>query len=59
MILLISVLFHQKSLKFISQNLYNSPHYNLQIANMSHLLDLSILKKNRDFTLLYLGQFIS
>ncbi|HCJ4241555.1 TPA: MFS transporter, partial [Legionella pneumophila] len=26
---------------------------------MSHLLDLSILKKNRDFTLLYLGQFIS
>ncbi|KTD20983.1 drug:proton antiporter [Legionella lansingensis] len=26
---------------------------------MSHLLDLSILKKNRDFSLLYLGQFIS
>ncbi|KGP62675.1 MFS transporter [Legionella norrlandica] len=26
---------------------------------MSHLLDLSILRKNRDFTLLYLGQFIS
>lgn len=26
---------------------------------MSHLLDLSILKTNRDFTLLYLGQFIS
>ncbi|KTD59078.1 MFS transporter [Legionella shakespearei] len=26
---------------------------------MSHLLDLSLLKKNRDFRLLYLGQFIS
>lgn len=26
---------------------------------MSHLLDLSLLKKNRDFRLLFLGQFIS
>lgn len=26
---------------------------------MSHLLDLSLLKRNRDFRLLYLGQFIS
>lgn len=26
---------------------------------MSHLIDLSLLKKNRDFSLLYLGQFIS
>lgn len=26
---------------------------------MSHLLDLSLLKKNRKFRLLYLGQFTS
>jgi MFS family permease len=29
------------------------------LPNMSHLLNLSILKRNRDFRLLYLGQFIS
>lgn len=29
------------------------------LIDMSHILDLTVLKKNRDFRLLYMGQFIS